>query len=134
MTTFAVDFDTKKLERNIRAIKPKLQRRVLRQGLRKAAQPILAQARRLAPRDRGDYARSLGISATVKGTRGEASVGARRGSQFGQAARISHLLEFGTSRTPAKPHLRPAFDSQKRSAAETLGSAMMLEVEKVLRV
>lgn len=39
-------------------------------------------------------------------------------------------LEFGTSRTPAKPFLRPAFEAQKVAAVEAMRAHVKAEIER----
>jgi HK97 gp10 family phage protein len=40
----------------------------------------------------------------------------------------AHLLEFGTSRQPAQPYMRPAWDSTKQAVLENIRAALWAEI------
>ena len=85
-------------------------------GLKAAVEPIAADARRLVPVDEGDLRRSIREVIDVEGLRGFVTEG-------GKGARHAHLVEFGTEKMRAQPHLAPAFDAnvdeaRRRFAAE----------------
>lgn len=42
-------------------------------------------------------------------------------------------LEFGTSRTPARPFMRPAVDAQYKAAIETMRQTIAAEIEKLFQ-
>jgi HK97 gp10 family phage protein len=77
-----------------------LQDRVLQQAHREAAKPLIAKAKALAPKDKGNLFQSIGVQTggfnQVKSLQrevGAVKVGPRRGKYKGGHA---HLIEYGT--------------------------------------
>lgn len=121
----------------------------LTRTLRKAAEPIAEEARRLVPVDTGDLRDSIAVSAKIKNRAGAAEFAAAMRAGLGKGAAVQamrdarrvagqdysavmhvgpsvpkgfhgHLVEFGTVDTPIQPFMRPAWDSQKRVALDTI--------------
>ena len=96
-------------------------RKVVRKALNEASKPILRTAKAKVPVDTGLLRKSLGRKQkSYRGGRSVVIIGPRTGfkrevtvagkKQVRNPAKYSHLVEFGTRRTAAKPFLRPAFD------------------------
>lgn len=112
------------------ALPGRLGPQVILKTLRKAAKPIVAEAKSRAPRDKGDLIRSIGvINGRGQGKGQSVYVGPRRGGSFKGYA--GHLVEYGTGpRTmkdggssgsmPAQPFMRPAADSKTPLAIESI--------------
>lgn len=107
---------------------------VMRRVLRKAGAPIAEAARQLVPVHEGDLRDSIAVSTKLsrrqrkmhrKGGRDdvEVFVGAGPHPQ-------AHLQEFGTSRHPAQPFLRPAWDQNKRSVLDGIKDDLWAEIRK----
>lgn len=61
-------------------------------------------------------------------------VGARSGKKYKKANKDAYywrFLEFGTSKMPAKPFLRPAFDAKKRQAVDAIGRKLKERIDKL---
>jgi len=134
----------KELMGAMRILPDALQRRVLLKAGQKAMQPVKRKAKgnAQAVRDTGALARSLvlvgrrytrtntvwvGVGPDSKAT----FEGVRRGRTTAQKikpAKYAHLVELGTSRTAAKPFLRPALESE----AGAVGDILTTEVDKGL--
>lgn len=71
-------------------------------AVRKVATDIQATAQRLAPVDTGFLRSSIGV--TYSGA------GATFSAQIAATADYAGYVEYGTSRTPPQPFMRPAFD------------------------
>lgn len=120
----------------------KLSNAVMRGLLNKGAKPIIEEAKRLVPKGNGDLEKSIGaIPGRGQGKGEQVYIGPRRGGRFKGYA--GHLIEYGTAPhiirakaaggllrfngnvavpevhhpgTPARPFMRPAFDSKKDEA------------------
>lgn len=126
-----------------------LGRTVLRRSLRKAAQPMLEQARAGAP---GSLDEKITLSERVirppQEVAGLLAAGrARRRAQLflgpGREAPHAHLVEFGTKpryhksgkyvgAMPPDPYMRPAFDIEAQPTIERLGPILASEIDKAI--
>lgn len=127
----------KELDEALKQLPKSVGKTVLRNALKKAAAPVVADAKANAPRDRGDLAESIDIRATL--TRRQRRMRARRGAvemfigpSFPLGAH-GHLVEFGTVKMPARPFLRPAWDSNKERVLETFGKLIWAELAKAAK-
>lgn len=60
-------------------------------------------------------------------------VGVRNGKKYKKADKDAYywrFLEFGTSKLPAKPFLRPAFDSKKNQAVTEIAKKLKERIDK----
>ena len=133
----------KELDQALRSLPDKLQRNVLRAGLRAGAKEIAEEAKRLVPVNSGRLQKSIKVtSRLVQGTPTAKVVagGRKKGAPF-----YAPLVEFGTAShailaregtkslfingvavgiylnhpgAKPKPFMRPAMDSQSRAAVE----------------
>jgi len=132
-----------------------LRGKILRKAVTRAVQPITKDAKRRVPVDTGWLRRSLGYK--LKGYRSSGVVvgiiGPRTGYQttrkrgktltaFGQKltantwkrpTRYSHLVEFGTYRTRAKPFLQTAWRAGRAQAEATLAAEIAAGIAAAAR-
>ena len=111
-------------------------RSVLRSAIKKAGQPVLDSAQANAPVLTGDLKASIAFkSALTKRQRifspkmkdeVELFIGPTH-----PKGRHGHLLEFGTSKMPAQPFLRPAWDANKDHVLNTLEKEIWNAIERV---
>jgi len=129
-------------------------RNVLKRTLVKAGEPIAQKARDLVPVESGDLRDSISVSAKIKNKVGNAEFSAAMRSGLGKGAAVQalrdarraaagagsfaemyvgpsvpdgfygHLVEFGTSRSVAKPYMRPAWDAEQRNALDIIKSEL----------
>jgi HK97 gp10 family phage protein len=121
----------KELEKKLLSFEPKIGRKIVRNALRKAAKIILIAAKANCPVVTGDLKKSLRVRAMKKkkhryGVMVATSAGWFKGKTFYGA-----FVEYGTSRMPAKPFMRPAFDSEKGKAEMVLKSELKKGIEMV---
>lgn len=109
--------------------------------LRAGAKPIQTAAKAKAPVGTGLLKKSIGMR--VKKTKGiyTARVGPRKGfkgkplgkkknkagietERFADPNKYSHLVEFGTSHSPAKPFIRPAIESAKGEVVAAMAAGL----------
>lgn len=128
----------------LRALPAKIERNVIRGGLRAAAKIVADEAKRLVPVRRGFLKKSIRISSRAKN--GIVTVSVKAG---GKGARHAHLVERGTKphligrkgfksapiRHPgarAKPYMKPAFERKVRAALDTFVTYVQRRLPKEL--
>jgi HK97 gp10 family phage protein len=106
--------------KGLNQLSTRLSRRVLRDALEEAAEPMRATASAKAPREPGapDLAQNIVIS---NARPADGSVGIAIGPS--KPFFYGSFQEFGTSRHGAQPFMRPAFDSEVERAARTVRDA-----------
>ena len=111
----------KELSKALANLPKELQRGAESTALREGMKPVLKSARAKAPKDTGLLKKAIGLTVR-KGKKGiTARVGARTGFRkqvmrngrtvTADPAKYSHLVEYGTSHSAAKPFIRPAVES-----------------------
>lgn len=96
---------------------------------------VIASTDNKAPEDRGQYSAYVTVA---KGTYIVSPTGrvlttataARRGvaGRKINPRRYAHLAEYGTARSRARPFLRPALDTKRQLAIETIEASVRLEI------
>lgn len=137
------------MEAVLRQLPQALAKQALTRALRTAAEPILDEARRLAPVGRASKGR-VRLRATKRGKVTISNYGKLKlnlriitvpASQTPHSATVvvsigkafwGMFVEFGTRFMSAKPFLRPAFESKKMEALNRLGNALGDEIEKAV--
>jgi HK97 gp10 family phage protein len=129
----------------------------LRKALAEAAKVIHAEAQALAPEDTGLLKREIRMvrakNPAATGATEHYVVGVRRGKrkkyantrENRRARRVGktyqdesrayywRFIEFGTERQPARPFLRPAFESKKREALNRFETSLREGVQAAVR-
>lgn len=114
------------LERKLLGLGPAVSTRIGEDALIAAARPILATARRLVPVKTGKLKRS--ITTRKISARGTSLLARTIG--FNAPGRFySHLVEFGTSRSAARPFMRPAIDSNADRSILEMGRRLWTGIE-----
>jgi HK97 gp10 family phage protein len=134
-------------------------RGILERTLKRAAEPIRADAARMAPVESGELRDGIIVEVVRKnagtlayadvmrggGTRAEAALAARNANREaagkGLSASVSvrstawhsHLVEFGTVNTAPQPFLRPAFEGGKGRALTDIKTIMGDELNKAAK-
>jgi HK97 gp10 family phage protein len=105
---------------------------VLKRFLMDVAEPIRGDAERNAPHRTGKLQRS--ISTGTKLSRRQKSQHIKQSAVeiFVGPASMTRAItqEFGTSQHGPKPYMRPAWDSNKKRALETMRDLLAAEIEK----
>jgi len=128
----------KALERALKELPKSMAKSVLVSAMRKAAKPVLRDAKARVHVRTGDLKKSLAIG--TKLTQGQ-SRGNARGKNVPQifigarwpTGAHAHLEEFGTAKTPAHPFLRPAWDANKERVLDSLGKEIWAVLAKKAR-
>ena len=131
------------LSRALDRLPIELQRSAERAVLRAGAKPILKAAKSKVVKASGLLKKSLGTN--VKKLKGEttARVGPRKGYSgkvkrgnrevFQNPSKYSHLVEYGTSHSAAKPFIRPAVDSTQGEVVGAMAAGLDTHLTKVVR-
>ncbi|SMO64035.1 HK97-gp10 family putative phage morphogenesis protein [Paracoccus laeviglucosivorans] len=147
------------LEKSLDNLSKSVGRSVLRQSLRKAAEPMKEKAKSLAPVDDGDLRDSIIIGGLLNKSqkRARRRLTAEERSaielyvgpsyKLGQGGRHGHLVEFGTAPhiqggvfkgskhpgTAPQPFMRPAYDAEARPTVARLGPILMQFIERAAK-
>ena len=111
----------KELETTLNDMGPKVAGNLGTKAVRAGAKPIVQEAKRLVPVVTGQLKRSI-IAVSVK----SASDGVRA-VLIGfrpPASRRAHFVEYGTSKSPAHPFMRPAMDARAADALRAMQEAL----------
>lgn len=79
--------------------------------MRKITRQLAADAKAAAPRDTGEYRKSIKYTMAKNGLFGWAYAGKKGDTKRGY---LGHLLEYGTVKNKAIPHFLPALDKAKK--------------------
>lgn len=104
----------KSLERELKRLDVKVRKNILRRALTAAANPIVKEAKLLAPKDSGMLRKS--ITKKVSGARASNNYTAAVDIGIRGRAFYGTFVELGTSTVRKQPFLRPAMDSKKNEA------------------
>lgn len=127
----------KEMEKLLKFLGPEVANKVGRQAARAGAKVIVDEAKRLVPVRTGELRDALTVVTQGEGAgyregKVQAVIGFKKPS-----SRRAHLTEFGTSKSAAKPFLRPAMDSQANEALNAMGKVLSKgitrEAEKLAR-
>jgi len=103
------------LNQALRSISDRAGGHLLKEAAEAGAEVIRAEAQAQAPKDTGLLSQSLTDEPKrLQVGRAQIDIGPGKEAWYGQ------LLEKGTSKMPAKPFLRPAFDAKKDAAIEAV--------------
>ncbi len=123
----------KELDRKLRKLEPKIGKKVIKGALREAAKMILKVAKQKVPVDTGALKKDLKVRA-MKRKKGRYGVLIGTAAGWGKGKTFyGAYLEFGTSKRPAKPFLRPAFDETKEAVIRRLKRRLKVGIERAAR-
>ena len=126
------------VERNLRKLPSRVQKRAIQRALRRGAKVVLVDAKRRVPVDTGLLRNSL----RLRPQRGDAlETGLVLFADQKRGGFHAHLIEFGTKPhrlkgggmhpgTSPQPFMRPAFDSKKRKSVDIIAKAIGVEIER----
>lgn len=109
-------------------------RAALQRALKKAAQPVHSDWKAHAPRDEGHYQESIIIGPSSKLTRRQKREAKKEGPYFaeihvGSSDPAGLFQEFGTITNRPQPSGRPAWDSNKAGALQTIVREIRTQIE-----
>ena len=144
MTSLRVRVDgLEELKRELEALSSDMSRKVLRSATGAAAQVIRKAARDLVPVDSGKLRKAIYIKhmrELSSSTQQEYYISVRNGPRERRKIRAGgsgidawywKMVEFGTSKMPAKPFIRPAYESKKSEALEAMKKKLRQRIDAV---
>lgn len=134
----------KELDRMLHDLPRAMGKTVLRNALKKAAQPVEDAAILGVPRDTGNLQEHINISTTIKRSQGASRTPGQVDVYVGSSSPHAHLVEFGTGpryttgggfkgQMPANPFLRKAFEATKERALKILIDELREQLMKAVR-
>jgi len=127
------------LRKRLDSLPHALSRKVQVQALKKGAEPIRAMAASLAPRSEGSgehLADHIIIAVPSESQLGDEGLFDTAAVHIGPARRFFYgsFREFGTAFQPARPFLRPAFDSQTGRSMNIVLAETWAAIRKALAI
>lgn len=126
----------KELSDALRALGPDISRNALRAGVKAAAKLVSDDAKSRVPVKTGVLRKAIYFK-QIRELSGDVQqtffVAARSGKKYqkrGQDAYYWRFLEFGTAKMPAKPIIRPAFESKKAGAVDAIAAKIKQRIDK----
>ena len=137
------------MQARLEALGPELQKAAEKAVLRAGAVPIRKAAKRFAKNSKDTGLLMQSISLSVKTNKGvtSARVGPRRGmrkkvtrtnsttgetyEEIADPNNYSHLVEYGTSHSAAKPFIRPAIDAAQDEVLSAMASGLDKHLTRV---
>lgn len=110
--------------------------RVRRQGARAGAGVVRDEARRRAPKLSGKLSKNI-VAVTAKVSENSRATAGVRVREEGKASNPRNAFywkfkELGTSKMPATPFIRPAFDATEQQAGDAAIAKLLEALDKVL--
>lgn len=138
---FVVVTGVDELDRKLRGLAPKVQRKIVHRAVKAALGPVEAEAKARAPVRTGALRSEIGIArdlrsksrnvigyeVVIKGTDGSPMV---KHTKDGQRVFVPYAVEFGHSRAPAHPFMRPAFETKGQAARAACIALIRAGIEK----
>lgn len=126
----------KELADKLHAMGPDLARNALKGAVGSAARLVANEAGVTNPDDTGRTDRAIYtkmVKAETSDSQATYIVGVRSGRREQKKDRNAwywRLVEFGTSKMPARPFMRPAFESKKAEALELIGKRIAARIRR----
>lgn len=123
-------FKTDDLLKALKQFPQNIQKNVLTGAVRAGTKPIVDEAKSNVPKDTRNLEKSIGVVKRREKDKSKVrfSVTPRRGGKFDGF--YAHMIEFGTSKMPAQPFMRPAFESQDKQSIEAAKEYMAKRIDK----
>lgn len=129
------------LQRKLKTLPGKVQKKLLRSAVTAGAKPIVAAAKAGAPERTGTVKLSIGRKVVTKNGHATAVIGAKSNvqsefkGQVEKPSRIIHLLEKGFidragEHVPGKPFIEPALDQAGPAAVDAMADKLGKGIER----
>ncbi|OJW26900.1 MAG: hypothetical protein BGO49_21505 [Planctomycetales bacterium 71-10] len=119
------------IDRRMKTLVPRLQKKVIRQSMRKAMKIVAAATRARVPVDTGLLKASIKVRATKFKRRGRLGVEVRAGEgDFKGDTFYGGMVEYGTKRMPPRPFMAPAYDETKEQAKGVAMDEILAGIER----
>lgn len=120
----------KELDNALSMLPKRIGRKILLQALRLGAKPMLGEARNSIRVDSGLTKKDIKIRAVPAKESSAPAVAIAGSNAKSGRAYIMRFLELGTSKMPARPFLRPAFDNNAEQTLNIIGQELGRRIEE----
>lgn len=118
-------FGFKELEQALKKMPEAIAKKALEAGVKGAANAMRKEIRQDAPVDSGSLKKNIQITKNKHDKTGVSFMVAPRRKVF-----YARMVEFGTSKMPAKPFIRPAFERSKEHIIQAMRRALEKSILK----
>lgn len=137
MAQFAIITGVAEIDRKLKGLVPKLQKKALRQSIRAGLKIVQREVKAQAPVDTGLMKSKVKVRATKSKRKNnigaEVRIGSDEGlvktSKGGKRAFYPAVVEFGSARVPANPFMRRAYESKGEEARQITMMRLLLAIE-----
>jgi HK97 gp10 family phage protein len=141
----------KALQRKLKGLEDKMQKKIVRKALREGGKIVLREAKNRAPKDTGSLRASLKLrslkrskkrigvqivtdeAALMKAKDRKAGRKVKRSTNADRLLFYAAFVELGTRNMPARPFLRPALKSKKAEVIGRARAVMRREVKAAVK-
>lgn len=107
----------RRIDKALADLEPKIQKKILRDGLKAGAKIVADEAKLKVPVDSGDLKKSIKVRAGKRAGRGKIRRTVVTGKGFFKGQEFyGGFVEFGTRKMRARPFMRPAYEAKKKQA------------------
>ena len=126
----SVKFDVRKLNRKLKTLESKIEKKLTRQALRAGAKIIAKEAKLRAPVDTGELKSKIKVWALKRSRKKIGVLVGTSAKEYTGDQFYASFLEWGTSKMPAKPWLGPAAEAKGPEAAAVVGKTLADGIER----
>ncbi len=128
----------REIDRRLRSLEPRLQKRVLRQAMRKGLKILAAEVKAQAPVDTGMTRSKVQVRAVKSRRRGSIELEVRiaavdelkkTSAKSGQQVFYPAIIEYGRDGVPPDPFVRRAFESKGGAARQVTIESLKAGIE-----
>ena len=131
----SVKFDVRKLNRKLKQLESKIEKKLVRQALRAGAKVVAEEAKQLAPVDTGELKSKIKVWALKRSRKRIGVLVGTSAKEYTGDQFYAAFVEYGTKDQPAKPFLGPAAEAKGPEAAavveKTLAEGIEREIDKL---
>lgn len=135
MAGVTVKFDVRKLNRKLKTLEAKVEKKITRQALRAGAKVIAKEAKARAPVDTGMLRSKIKVWALKRSRKRIGVLVGTSAKEYTGDQFYGAFVEYGTSKMAAKPWLGPAAEAKGPEAAkiveQTIATGIDREINKL---
>ena len=126
----SVKFDVRKLNKKLKTLESKIEKKLTRQALRAGAKIIAKEAKLRAPVDTGELKSKIKVWALRRSRKRIGVLVGTSAKEYTGDQFYAAFVEYGTKDMPAKPFLGPAAEAKGPEAAAVVGKTLADGIER----
>jgi len=126
----SVKFDVRKLNRKLKTLESKVEKKLTRQALRAGAKIIAKEAKLRAPVDTGELKSKIKVWALKRSRKRIGVLVGTSAKEYTGDQFYAAFVEYGTKDMPAKPFMGPAAEAKGPEAAAVVGKTLADGIER----